>query len=91
MAPGDVIDPTEAQIRRDVEQGYDEVSTRAALAAGMSWAQIRERDRGAARLKAWHALISTAPADVTDEMIRAAGLDPAVWRTDGSLEVARVD
>jgi DNA-binding XRE family transcriptional regulator len=46
----------------------------------MTQAEIEARDQGVEKIKAFERLINKHPELVTDDDIRAAGLDPAQWR-----------
>jgi DNA-binding XRE family transcriptional regulator len=64
--------------------------TRFALDAGLTYPEIDARDKGAERIKAFDRLINKHPELVTDDDIRAAGLDPVQWR-DGEEGLAECE
>ena len=66
---------------------FDPQLTAAALASGMTMAQIEQRDRDADRVRARDRLFHTPPELVTDADILAAGWTVAEWRDVETAEI----
>jgi DNA-binding XRE family transcriptional regulator len=74
------IELHEAIQAKDTGRLSEAYAQSARLHAGMTQAEIDGRDEGAEKVKAFQRLINKHPELVTDDDIRAAGLDPAQWR-----------
>jgi DNA-binding XRE family transcriptional regulator len=84
------IELNEAIQARDAARVSEAYTQSAKFHAGMTQAEIEARDKGAEQIKAYERLINKHPELVTDDDIRAAGLDPAQWR-DGEEDLAECD
>jgi DNA-binding XRE family transcriptional regulator len=67
---------------KDADRLADAYTQSAMFHAGMTQAEIGARDEGAEKVKAFQRLINKQPELATDDDIRAAGLDPDLWRDD---------
>jgi DNA-binding XRE family transcriptional regulator len=74
------IELHEAIQAKDAGRISEAYAQSAKLHAGMTDAEIEARDKVAERIKAFDRLMNKHPELVTDDDIRAAGLDPAQWR-----------
>jgi DNA-binding XRE family transcriptional regulator len=74
------IETHEAIQAKDADRLAEALAQSAMFHAGMTRAQIEARDEGAERIRAFERLLNKHPESVTDDDIRAAGLDPDQWR-----------